>query len=110
MCVVAIIGLAYLFTKYVAGRGMLSSFSAERKGAMRVVAQMAVGKDRQLLLVKVGERYFLLGSTASGLSKLAELTPEEAEAMRESEDRPEDGGGPSFRQSFMAALRQRMKR
>ena len=64
VCVVLIIGLAYWFTKYVAGRGALGAFSGGRR--MEVLDRLPLGRDQNLILARVGERYLLLGAGTAG--------------------------------------------
>lgn len=47
---------------------------------MRVVAAQPLGQRERVLLVKVGERFFLLGHTASQISMLTELRAEDVPA------------------------------
>jgi len=81
-----------------------------KSDAMKIVAQLSVGKDRQLLLVKVGERYFLLGSTAAKLTRLAEFTKEEAEEWLMEEIKPDKEELPSFKESLQTILKNKIKR
>ena len=93
-CVVVIIALAYWATRAIAARGG------------KVLSRLALGRDQQLLLVQAGERYFLLGVTASAVSNLAEFTPEQAQAWPE-QNRP---APPSFRHALGEALRQKRRK
>lgn len=109
--VVLILCLAYLFTKYVVGSGKLGGLAAGRRvGNLQVLAQLALGKDQRLLLVKAGERYFLLGATPSGISNLAEFTQEEAAAWAETADQPDGSQTSSFREALQTVLKQRRQR
>lgn len=109
--VALILLLAYLFTKYVAGRGLLGGLSAGRDEDLKILAQLATGKDQRLLLVKAGGRYFLIGSAPSGISNIAEFTEEEAKVWTDKADPPEGGqNNPSFRESLQTVLRQRRQR
>ena len=108
ICVILIMGLAYLFTRYVVGRGPSGFFPGQRRGMMDILAQMPLGKDRQVILIQVGERFFLLGSTATQVNTLAEITPEEISAWREKERQMGEEGQPmSFTQSLRDVLKQR---
>lgn len=109
--VVLILCLAYLFTKYVVGSGKLGGLAAgKRMGNLQVLAQLALGKDQRLLLVKAGERYFLLGATPSGISNLAEFTQEEAASWTETTDQPDGSQTSSFREALQTVLKQRRQR
>ena len=108
ICVVLIMGLAYFFTKYVVGRNLPVSFGGARRGMMHILAQMPLGRDRQVILIQVGERYFLLGSTANEIRLLSEIGGEEIEAWREKERQMgEEGQVPSFTQSLQEILKGR---
>ena len=108
VCVVLIIGLAYWFTKHVAGRGV-GRFSAWAKGSeqLKVLARLSLGKEQQITLVQAGERFFLLGVTASAISNLAELTKEEAASWTQKPDQPPP---PSFREALRIVLQQKRQR
>ncbi len=109
--VALVLVLAYLFTRYVAGRGLLGGLAAGRDGEdLKILAQLATGKDQRLLLVKAGGRFFLIGSAPSGISNIAEFTEEEAKVWTEKADPPEGGQNPSFRESLQTVLRQRRQR
>ncbi len=111
ICVVAIIALAYWFTKYVAGRGGLGAFGPLRAGGgLEVLAQLPLGREQKLVVVQAGERFFLLGVTASKVSMLAEFTAEEAALWRENTERESKSETPSFRQALDTVLRQKGRR
>ena len=96
VCVILILGLAYWFTKYIGGRGKLGGAFGAGRGTeqLKVLARLTLGRDQALAIVQAGERYFLLGVTASAISTLAELTGEEAEVWLKREEPP---APPSFR-------------
>ena len=100
VCVVLIIGLAYWFTRYVAGRGALSAFSGPRR--MEVLDRLPLGRDQSVVLARVGERYLLLGAGTAGVTLLAELTREEGEEW----ETPASPGGPEEKRppEFLALL------
>ena len=110
ICIVVVLFLAYLFTKYVGKRGGLGSYTGGRRGDIKVISQLTLGKDRQLLLIQMGERYFLLGSTASGITNLAEFTPEEAEKWQKDAEQQEVQQPPSFSEALRTVLKQKGKR
>ena len=59
--ILGVLVLAYLFTRYVAGRGQGGGPSRLGKRMLTILDQVAVGKDQRLLLVRAGETYYLLG-------------------------------------------------
>ena len=106
ICVLAIAALAYLFTKYVAGRngGLLGAGG----GTARFKVLARLGRDQSLVLVRAGERYLLLGAAPSGVTLTAELTPEEAKALYQPpSDQPPP---PSFAEALRTVLKQKKPR
>lgn len=103
--IVAILVLAYFFTRYVAGRG-LGKFFPQGAGQLRLLDQLSLGKDQRLAVVQAGARHLLLGVTPSGVTLLAELTAEEAQLWRR-----ETGGDvpkpPSFQEALLAQLKKK---
>ena len=107
VCVLAVIVLAYLFTRYVAGRGGMigASGGSER---FRVLSRLSLGREQSAVLVKAGEKYLLLGVTASEIAVLKELTREEAEAVYVLP--PDQPVPPSFGEALRAVLKQKKPR
>ncbi|MCI8321968.1 MAG: flagellar biosynthetic protein FliO [Dorea sp.] len=108
-----IVVLAYLFTRYVVGNSKVRMIAAGKRHtiqAIKVVTKVPISRDGQLLLVQVGERYFLLGNTAAGITNLAEFTQEEAAAWEDREEPPDGGQPPSFREAFQKTWKQWVKR
>lgn len=104
LTVVAVLALAYLCTRYLAGRMPALPGAARTKGGMRVLDQLALGRDQRIVLVQVGEQFLLLGVTAAGIAQLAQLTREEADQWT-SQPPPADGqGNMSFRDAFLRSL------
>ncbi len=108
VCVLAILGAAYWFTKYVVGRKLGGRYGLGRTEGLRVLARTPVGKDQNLMVVQAGERYFLVGAAPSGITMLAEFTPEEAEAWKP-QDPPPDAP-PSFQEALKTVIKGKMKR
>ena len=48
ICIVMVIGLAYWFTKYVAGRGL--SVPGQKGSGMEILARLNLGRDQSLVL------------------------------------------------------------
>ncbi len=109
--VIVIIGLAYWFTKYVAGRGGLGVFGPLKAGGgLAILAQLPLGREQKLVVAQAGERYFLLGVTGSDITMLAEFTAEEAALWRRQAETEDQSGTPSFRQVLNTVLRQKGRR
>ena len=109
--VIVIIGLAYWFTKYVAGRGGLGAFGPLKAGGgLAILAQLPLGREQKLVVAQAGERYFLLGVTGSDITMLAEFTAEEAALWRRQAETEDQSETPSFRQVLNTVLRQKGRR
>ena len=109
MVLLLVLAGCYLFTRW-AGTGLSGKFfvpGAPRR--MKVLERLPVGKDQALLVVQLAERYFLLGSSPSGVSLLAELTEEEGALWSESEpiSGVEAGRKPPDFQEFLRKLREK---
>lgn len=108
VCVAAIIVLAYLFTKYVAGRGggMMGLSGGTQR--FKVLCRLSLGREQSVALVQAGERFLLLGVAPSGVTLVAELTAEEAEAI--TAPVPGQAEPPSFGEALRNVLKQRKPR
>ena len=107
VCVVAVICLAFWFTKYVVGRGALNGLGmSQGTEQFKVLARLNLGREQMLILVQAGERWFLLGVTPSAISTLAEFTREEAELWQVTQEPPET---PDFREALRTVLRQKKR-
>ena len=77
LVLVLVLGGCYAFTRW-AGTGLAGRFGVSPAGRqLRVLERLTTGRDQSLLVVKAAGRYFLIGSSPSGFSLLAELTQEE---------------------------------
>ena len=96
----------WLFTRW-AGTGLAGGLvlpAGQRQ--LKVLERLPVGKDQALLVIQLANRYFLLGSSPSGFSLLAELTEEEGALWTSaSDDRP--GRTPLDFQEWMRKLREK---
>ena len=109
VCVLVIIVLAYLFTKYAAGRGIGFLGTGSGTDQFKVLTRLSLGREQSLALVQAGGRYLLLGVTPSEVSLVAELTQEEAQVLytRPASDQP---APPSFGEALRSVLQQKKPR
>ena len=88
----------WLFTRW-AGTGLSGGLvmpAGQRQ--LKVLERLPVGKDQALLVVRLADRYFLLGSSPSGFSLLAELTEEEGALWAPASGARPEGAPPDFRE------------
>lgn len=104
ICVVLIVGLAYWFTRYVAGRGAFGAFQGGQQ--MEVLDRLPLGRDQSVILARVGERYLLLGAAPAGIALLAELSAEEAASWK----RPAAAEKMGFKEAFDTIMKQKGRR
>ena len=110
VCVVAVIGLAYWFTRFVVGRGLIPGAGRQQGGKqMEVLSQQTLGKDQRIAVVRVGTRYFLVGIAANSVSMLAELTEEDITCAEVSPEAPAEGQL-SFREALDAVVKKKLGR
>ena len=101
-CLVLVLVLAYVSTRFLANR---SGF-AQPGGRIRILEQQPLGREQKLALAQVGERWFLLGVTPSGVSLVAEFTPEEAASWQAETT----GETPTFREALARMMQQKGRR
>ena len=102
-CVAAVTGLAYWFTKFVLGK---RRFGMQKDQKLSVLATIGVGRSQRIAVLRAGKRYFLLGLTEQNITKISELTEEEAACW---EEKPRDGENPSFGQAFKEQLEKKLR-
>lgn len=105
----AVIVLAWWFTRHVAGRGVFGA-AVRLGGGMDVLAQLPMGSDQRLVMVQVGERFFLLGVTAAQITALAEFTEEEVGSWKHTPESPGDPPPPAFWEAFSKVLQKNRRR
>ena len=93
---------SYLAARW-AGTGLGGRLGAGGGPHVRVLERVSLGRDQTIVVVRAANRYFLLGSSPSGFSLLAELTAEEGELWASSGDTPE---APDFR-AMLRKLREK---
>ncbi len=81
--IIAVMALAYLFTRHVVGRlpqnGQIIGGigSKARKKRISVLEQSVIGKDQRLMLVKMDDVVYFLAVTPTGSTVLKEVPPEQ---------------------------------
>lgn len=91
---------SYFVTRWVGmGLGVRPGAAAGRH--VRLLERVPLGRDQSLFVVQAANRYFILGSSPSGFSLLAELTAEEGALW----NAPPSPDGPPEGPDFRALLR-----
>jgi flagellar protein FliO/FliZ len=67
--------LAYAILKWGLGRLVGGQ---QVSGEMEILSRLGVGPNRSIMVVRVGPRFLVIGSTETGISLLSELSEEEA--------------------------------
>lgn len=94
-----ILYLSYAVTKKLSGTGMAGGMSKN----MRVVDRMFMGRDKSIVVVRVGQKDYLLGISQNNITLLTELP--EGEIMVFADE--ETGTGPM---EFMETLKKKWKK
>ncbi len=83
---VGVLLAAYYTTKFISGKTnrMLKS------KYIQIQDRMSIGKDKALLVAKVGDKYLLLGVTNQNINSLGEVNPEDLSDIM-SENKPQSG-------------------
>jgi flagellar protein FliO/FliZ len=63
---------AYYFIRYLSKK----TFNNAANKNLRIIETVSIGIDKSLLLVKVGDQYFLFGSTQKSITLFSEMDPE----------------------------------
>lgn len=107
--VLLVLAGAYAFTRW-AGKSLGGGFPGllSAAGRIEILDRASVARDQALLVVRAGERYFLLSSGPGGLTLLTELTQEEGERWKLPASRAGSGGAPF--PDFRAILRRARKK
>ena len=103
LALLLVLGGCYLVTRW-AGTG-LGGGPGRGSARIRIVERVPVGRDQALLVVRLADRYLLLGSSSAGFSLLAELTEEEG-ALWAPDVSPTDRPSMDFRE-LMRKLREK---
>lgn len=89
LVLILILLMAYFASRFL-GKNYMRSIGS---GHMRIIDQFAIGQDRSLLIIKIKEKYYLIGSAPGGIQMLTEL-----EGEFEEQDRVGTSGSESFAQ------------
>ena len=61
--------LSYLFSRYLA----VGAARINKSKNIKIIDRVVLGQERMLLITKIGEKYYLIGSSAQSIQILTEL-------------------------------------
>lgn len=93
-----ILYLAYISTKFL-GRRMNIKTGGSRK--LQIIDSVSVGKDKSVMIVRAGEKTFLIGAAQGGINLISELDSSEFEVLDIKQD---SGTGMDFKTAFKTVL------
>jgi flagellar protein FliO/FliZ len=97
----ALIGvLALVFLLFWIMKRLNARVSLSDSKNMKILERINLGQDKMLLLVSVCGKCMVLGVTSNHTEKICELEQTEEELTK----KPDDGGNPSFGESFKIVL------
>ena len=106
--IVLILYFAYFATRWIGMRsvpGGAGTLRAPGAGDLRILGQLGVGRNERLVLVRLGERCYLLGVTEHQITLLRELDGEEAAPWLAQNDGT--GAAPGFMEVLSETLRRK---
>ncbi len=96
--VAVVIYLSYLFSRYISIGA--AKFNAAKY--MNIVDRLAVGQDRMLLIIELGEKYYLTSVTSQNIQILKELDKEELKEIKPVKNTLNQDG--NFKSTFQSLL------
>ena len=73
-------------------KGLLTRVTGTKGGkGMSVISCLGVGQDRQVVAVRAGNKYLLLGVSGAGINMLCELSEEDIDVIRSSDAASDPG-------------------
>ena len=79
IAIAVILFLSYVFSKYI-GRGVMGYSSSSN---IKVVDRIILGQDKSLAIVKVGNKYYLIGISSAGINMLNEVSPDDLQNIEQ---------------------------
>ncbi len=83
LIIIAVLALAYLFTKHVAGRLYTGGANNFRSKRMQVLEQLVIGKDQKLLIVQMGSELYFIGAAQGNITCIEHISQENAQKWKD---------------------------
>ena len=93
----AVLYLSYLFSRYLA----VGASKINKSKYVKIIDRVVLGQDRLIMITMIGEKCFLIGSTAHSIQILAELDYEDIAEIQNSEN---TAGNAAFKTTLMGLL------
>lgn len=97
--VAIILYITYIATKYIAKN---AGFRSESNN-MKVIDSLSIGRSTMIMIVKVGVRYYLIGTGEQSVSMLGEIDPDEVGNLVLSDQSTERTVAGPFKEMFEKA-------
>ena len=77
----AVLYLSYLFSRYLA----VGAAKINKSKYVKIIDRVVLGQDRMILITMIGDKYYLIGSTAQSIQILTELNETDISKMQQDE-------------------------
>ncbi|MGI5962444.1 MAG: FliO/MopB family protein [Lawsonibacter sp.] len=106
--IAVVLALAYGCTRMIAGHSGTRWMTSYQGRKIQVLEKVVVGKEQQLLLVRLGEVYCFLGVSQGNITCLRQATEEEIRLWEQEDTKPlEAGETMNFASALRKVIRQR---
>ena len=102
LAVGAVLYLSYLFSRYLAS----GASKINKSKHIKIIDRVALGQDRLLLIAFIGDKYYLIGSSAQSISILTEIDNKE---LFDGTDRENSSAGGRFKDALREMISKREK-
>lgn len=103
---ILIVGLIYISTYFLKKMNSGGSGNTPVSGIIKVLGRTFIAPKQCLYVVKIGDRYSVLGATESNINFIGELSKEEADKFEKQGAKPSDATGIGrFSEIFKGKLR-----
>lgn len=104
--VVSLIGvLLLIFATYYGARWMNRKAQFSQGKALKVIERVNIGPDKCMLIANIGDKYMLLGVSASHIEKICDLTADDLPPQNS----VAEGGRMSFGEALKTVIREKTK-
>jgi len=95
--------LSYLFSRYLA----IGAAKINKSKYIKIIDRVVLGQDKALIIAEIGEKYYLIGSSAQSIQILTELGKEDVPDVSLSEKISDNV---TFKDAFLGILSRKENR